>query len=96
MGWSVGRGCPLPTEENFFWFNVFKKFLCSDHQRGGASPSGPLNTPLDHESNKKLSYSNESDRVCMYVCYVCALLSLIVGPADQLLFPLAAFKCDVL
>jgi len=60
MGWSVGRGCPLPTEEgvrgggcapspeifNFFWFSVFKKFLCSG-QRGGHRPvPPPLNTPL--------------------------------------------------
>jgi len=59
--------------------------------KGGHRPVAPLNTPLDHESNKKLSYSNESDRVT-----VCALLSLIVGPAHQLLFPLAVFKCDVL
>jgi len=54
MGWSVGRGCPLPTEEgvwgggcalspeikeNFFWFNVFKKFLCSG--QGGHRPVPP-------------------------------------------------------
>ena len=52
MGWSVGRGCPLPTEEGvrgggcapspeifkkFFWFNVFKKFLCSGQMGGIAT-----------------------------------------------------------
>jgi len=30
---------------NFFWFNVFKKFLCSG-QGGGHRPVPPLNTPL--------------------------------------------------
>jgi len=57
MEWSVGRGCPLPTEEGvcgggcapspeiFFWFNVLKNF-CVQAKGGGASPSGPQNTPL--------------------------------------------------
>jgi len=54
MGWSVGRGCPLPTEEGSgegavplprnlkknFWFNVFKKILCSG-QRGAIAQWPP-------------------------------------------------------
>ena len=67
VGWSVGRGCPLPTEEGsgegavpppqkflkIFWFDVFKKFLCSG-QRGGLSPSGPPKyaTACSHSSER--------------------------------------------
>jgi len=60
MGWSVGRGCPLPTEERVWGGDcapspeIFKKFLVQCAQKifgvqakgGGASPSAPLNTPL--------------------------------------------------
>ena len=54
MGWSVGRGCPLRTEEGVWGGGCapspenFKKFLgsmCSKNfcvqAKGGASPSGP-------------------------------------------------------
>jgi len=55
MGWSVGRGCPLPTEEGvwgggcapspeifliFFWFNVFKNF-CVQAKGGGGIAQWP-------------------------------------------------------
>ena len=61
MGWSVGRGCPLPTEERvwgggcapspeiffrFFWFNVFKKNFAFRPKGGGIAQCPPLNTPL--------------------------------------------------
>ena len=53
MEWSVGRGCPLPTEEGLCPSpEIKKKFgsMCSKNfcvqAKGGASPSAPLNTPL--------------------------------------------------
>ena len=59
MGWSVGRGVPSPLKKasgegavpppqklkKIFWFNVFKKFLCSG-QGGGIAQWPTLNTPL--------------------------------------------------
>ena len=48
---EVSRGCPLPTEEGVgapspeikknFWFNVFKKILCSGQRGGGHRPVPP-------------------------------------------------------
>ena len=59
MGWSVGRGCPLPTEEGvrcapspeikkkFFLVQCVQKNFVFRPKGGGASPSDPsLNTPL--------------------------------------------------
>ena len=70
-GWSVGRGCPLPTEEGIwgggcapspeilkkiFWFNVFKKIVLRP-KGGGASPSGPPKyaTDIDIYSSLQLA-----------------------------------------
>ena len=60
MGWSVGRGCPLPTEERVWGGGcapsreIFKNFLVQCVQKifvfrpkGGHRPvPPPLNTPL--------------------------------------------------
>jgi len=46
--WRRGLVCPLPRNlKKCFWFNVFKKFLCSGQRGGGiAQCPPPLNTPL--------------------------------------------------
>ena len=54
MGWSVGRGCPLPTGEGvwgggyapspeikIFFGSMCSKNFCVQAKGGGAWPSGP-------------------------------------------------------
>ena len=78
MGWSVGRGCPLPTEERVWGggcapspeiFKIFFGLMCSKNfcvqAKGGGHRPVRQNTPL--ASRLKIHYFDSSRTRCRRV-----------------------------
>jgi len=83
MGWSVGRGCPLPTEEGVL-VQCVQKIFVSRPKGGGHRPVlPPLNTPLCTGNKKHLRFKFVDTWLHMSIIYgyIFGILDISTAPS---------------